>query len=104
MEPLIYSGIVLVLLLLTWLLVMIKNRLDNIDRILRDQQQHTARLSKLVESRQSDLRSRKRGPGEVPAVDARARTTTRDSDDLPLTGRTVTLPKMTRRRGGEKVE
>lgn len=101
MEPILYAGLV-VMLLITWVLVMIKNRLDAIDRILRDQQQQTARLSKLVESRQGDLKKRVRGPGEVPLVDARARTTKRDSDDLPLSGRQGVMPRMTRRRGGEQ--
>lgn len=40
-------------------------------------------------SRQSDIRWKRR-ESRIPSVDAQARTTSRDSDDLPATGRMST--------------
>ena len=68
----------------------------NLSRSIKRQQDE---LKHYARARQSMMRSATRGSIASPQIDARARTTKRDTDDLPLTGRISRLPL--RNVGGE---
>lgn len=69
-------------------------------RHTNDLRHQTRKLNQAHQSRQVDLTTKRVGHTSTPTVDARARTTKRDTADLPLTGRQSIGLKRTR-RGGE---